>query len=195
VGGDLELQEDRFEEVTNLAASSVATCLLTSALQHGPSSSEFQRHASLPRKYPVCSRASRHKAFTTTLPGSSLPNSPIPTPLTYTQAVTGPHASFWQGGIDAELQAFERTGTYKEVQRPTDGTNVVKGMWLFRTKPQGPGVPPQFKARYVAKGYSQKEGVDYFHTYVPSAKLVTFRTLLHIATVQDMFILRWRSLS
>ncbi|CAI7850855.1 unnamed protein product [Closterium sp. NIES-53] len=43
---------------------------------------------------------------------------------------------------------------------PPPGANIVDGMWIFRVK-RPPGSPPAFKARYVARGFSQRQGRDY----------------------------------
>ncbi|CAI7833164.1 unnamed protein product [Closterium sp. NIES-53] len=48
-----------------------------------------------------------------------------------------------------------------------------------------PGSPPSFKARYVARGFSQRQGVDYFHTFSPTPKMTTLRVLLHVAAQRD----------
>ncbi|CAI7848308.1 unnamed protein product [Closterium sp. NIES-53] len=48
-----------------------------------------------------------------------------------------------------------------------------------------PGSPPAFKARYVARGFYQRQGVDYFHTFSPTPKMTTFWVLLHIAAQRD----------
>ncbi|CAI7805177.1 unnamed protein product [Closterium sp. NIES-53] len=48
-----------------------------------------------------------------------------------------------------------------------------------------PGSPPVFKARYVACGFSQRQGVDYFQTFSPTPKMTTLRVLLHVATQRD----------
>ncbi|CAI5537060.1 unnamed protein product [Closterium sp. Naga37s-1] len=48
-----------------------------------------------------------------------------------------------------------------------------------------PGSPPVFKARYVARGFSQRQGVDYFQTFSPTPKMTTLRVLLHIAAHRD----------
>ncbi|CAI7787674.1 unnamed protein product [Closterium sp. NIES-53] len=48
-----------------------------------------------------------------------------------------------------------------------------------------PGSPPAFKARYVARGFSQRHGVDYFHTFSPTPKMTTLRVLLHVAAQRD----------
>ncbi|CAI7792543.1 unnamed protein product, partial [Closterium sp. NIES-53] len=45
--------------------------------------------------------------------------------------------------------------------------------------------PPVFKARYVARGFSQREGVDFFQTFSPTPKMATLRVLLHVAAQRD----------
>ncbi|CAI7804563.1 unnamed protein product, partial [Closterium sp. NIES-53] len=45
--------------------------------------------------------------------------------------------------------------------------------------------PPAFKARYVAQGFSQQQGVDYFQTVSPTPKMTTLRVLLHVAAQRD----------
>ncbi|CAI7787113.1 unnamed protein product [Closterium sp. NIES-53] len=51
------------------------------------------------------------------------------------------------------------TGTYVD-EFPPPGANIVDGMWIFSVK-RPPGSPPAFKARYVARGFSQQQGRDY----------------------------------
>ncbi|CAI7765940.1 unnamed protein product, partial [Closterium sp. NIES-53] len=48
-----------------------------------------------------------------------------------------------------------------------------------------PGSPPTFKARYVARGFSQRQGVDYFQPFSPTPKMTTLRVLLHVAAQRD----------
>ncbi|CAI5967714.1 unnamed protein product [Closterium sp. NIES-64] len=47
------------------------------------------------------------------------------------------------------------------------------------------GSPPAFKARYVARGFSQREGVDFFRTFSPTPKMTTLQVLLHVAAQRD----------
>ena len=110
-------------------------------------------------------------------------NAAIPTPASYTEAVSGPHSEEWLQAITTELEAFARNGSYVDVPRPPH-TNVVKGKWVFRVK-NLPNEPPVFKARYCAKGFTQKHGVDFFDTFSPTAKLPTVRALLDLAARSD----------
>ncbi|CAI7846674.1 unnamed protein product [Closterium sp. NIES-54] len=107
----------------------------------------------------------------------------IPTPRSYAEAVEGPYSSQWQAAMDAEMASWKSTGTYVDAV-PPPGANIVSGIWIFRVK-RPPGSPPVFKARYVARGFSQRQGVDYFQTFSPTPKMTTLRVLLHIAAQRD----------
>ncbi|CAI7784501.1 unnamed protein product [Closterium sp. NIES-54] len=85
--------------------------------------------------------------------------------------------------MDAEMASWKSTGTYVD-EVPPPGANIVSGMWIFRVK-RPPGSPPVFKARYVARGFSQRQGVDYFQTFSPTPKMTTLRVLLHVAAQRD----------
>ncbi|CAI7924980.1 unnamed protein product [Closterium sp. NIES-54] len=74
-------------------------------------------------------------------------------------------------------------GTYVN-EVPPPGVNIVDGMWIFRVK-RPPGSPPAFKVRYVAPGFSQRQGVDYFQTFSPTPKMTTLRVMLHVAAQRD----------
>ncbi|CAI7762624.1 unnamed protein product [Closterium sp. NIES-54] len=91
------------------------------------------------------------------------PDAPdIPTPRSYAEAITG---------------------TYVD-EVPPPRANIVDGMWIFRLK-RPPGSPPAFKARYVARGFSQLQGVDYFQPFSPTPKMTTLCVLLHVAAQRD----------
>ncbi|CAI7753887.1 unnamed protein product [Closterium sp. NIES-53] len=112
------------------------------------------------------------------------PDAPdIPTPRSYAEEIEGPYSSQWQAAMDAEMASWKYTGTYVE-EVPPPGANIVSGMWIFRVK-RPPGSPPVFKARYVARGFSQRQGVDFFQTFSPTPKMTTLRVLLHIAAQRD----------
>ncbi|CAI7772771.1 unnamed protein product [Closterium sp. NIES-53] len=74
-------------------------------------------------------------------------------------------------------------GTYVD-EVPLPGANIVSGMWIFRVK-RPLGSPPVFKARYVVRGFSQRQGVDFFQTFSPTPKMTTLRVLLHVAAQRD----------
>ncbi|CAI7886903.1 unnamed protein product, partial [Closterium sp. NIES-54] len=85
--------------------------------------------------------------------------------------------------MDAKMASWKSTGTYVD-EVPPPGANIVSGMWIFRVK-RLPGSPPVFKARYVARGFSQWQGVDYFQTFSPTPKMTTLWVLLYVAAQRD----------
>ncbi|CAI7789453.1 unnamed protein product [Closterium sp. NIES-53] len=112
------------------------------------------------------------------------PDAPdIPTPRSYAEAITGPYSSQWQAAMDAEMASWKSTGTYID-EVPPPGANIVDGMRIFRVK-RPPGSPPVFKAHYFARGFSQRQGVDYFQIFSPTPKMTTLRVLLHVAAQRD----------
>ncbi|CAI7737155.1 unnamed protein product [Closterium sp. NIES-54] len=77
----------------------------------------------------------------------------IPTPRSYAEAIAGEYSSQWHTPIDVEMASWKSTGTYVD-EVPPPGVNIVNGMWIFIVK-RRPGSPSAFKARYVARGFSQ----------------------------------------
>ncbi|CAI7766289.1 unnamed protein product [Closterium sp. NIES-54] len=74
-------------------------------------------------------------------------------------------------------------GTYVD-EVPPPAANIVSGMRIFRVK-RPTGSPPVFKARYVARGFSQRQGVDCFQTFSPTPKMTTLRVVLHVTAQRD----------
>ncbi|CAI7820016.1 unnamed protein product [Closterium sp. NIES-54] len=107
----------------------------------------------------------------------------IPTPRSYAEAITGPYSSQWQASMDAEMASWKSTSTYVDAVPPSRA-NIVDGMWIFRVK-RPPGSPPTFKARYVARGFIPRQGVDYFKTFSSTWKMTTLPVLLHVAAQRD----------
>ncbi|CAI7795396.1 unnamed protein product, partial [Closterium sp. NIES-53] len=131
-----------------------------------------------------CFAATLPHLVSTLLAPEGDPDAPdIPTPRSYAKAIEGPYSSQWQAAMDAEMASWKSTGTYVD-EVPPPGANIVSGMWIFRVK-RPPGSPPVFKARYVARGFSQRQGVDYFQTFSPTPKMTTLRVLLHVAAQRD----------
>ncbi|CAI7746969.1 unnamed protein product [Closterium sp. NIES-54] len=124
-----------------------------------------------------------HLVSTLTAPEGD-PDAPdIPTPRSYAEAIEGPYSSQWQSAMDAEMASWKSTGTYVD-EVPPPGANIVSGMWILRVK-RPPGSLPELKARYVSRGFSRRQGVDYFQTFSPTPKMTTLRVLLHVAAQCD----------
>ncbi|CAI7858375.1 unnamed protein product [Closterium sp. NIES-54] len=85
--------------------------------------------------------------------------------------------------MDVEMTLWKSVGTYVDAV-PPPGANILDGMWIFRVK-RPLGSPPVFKARYVVRGFSYRQGVHFFQTFSLTLKMTTLRVLLHVATQRD----------
>ena len=88
----------------------------------------------------------------------------------------------WILAMQEELDQFTRNNVWKLVPRPTDA-NVIGTKWIFKNKSDEFGNIVRNKARLVAQGYTQVEGIDFDETFAPVARLESIRLLLSIACV------------
>jgi hypothetical protein len=85
--------------------------------------------------------------------------------------------------MQEELNNFERNRVSELVERPK--TNIIGTKWVFRNKQDEFGVVIRNKARLVAQGFTQVEGLDFGETYAPVAKLEAIWFLLAFAAHHD----------
>lgn len=106
-------------------------------------------------------------------------------PKSLAEAKRQPYWPQWERAIREELGTLEESRTWVIVDAPS-GVNVVGSKWVFRIKRNAAGRVVRYKACLVAQGFSQVEGVDYFDTYAPVAKLASIRTILALAACFDL---------
>ena len=82
-----------------------------------------------------------------------------------------------------KVKALQDNETWNLVRPPTD-RDVIPGKWVDKVKLGPSGEVNKYKARYVAKGFKQLEGLDYFESFAPTCKPETFRILLQLSTKQ-----------
>jgi hypothetical protein len=66
------------------------------------------------------------------------------------------------------------------------GRRVVNNMWVYKAKTDASRVVSRYKARFVAKGCSQREGIDYTETFSPVIRLASQRVFSSIAAARDL---------
>ena len=106
-------------------------------------------------------------------------------PKTYEEAVNSSKTKYWKQAMQAEVDSLENNNTWTFVDKPQD-KNVLPGKRVYKVKYSADGQVDKYKARYVAKGFAQVEGLDFFETCAPTCKPETFRTLLAVATQKGL---------
>ena len=86
----------------------------------------------------------------------------------------------WLVAMQEELNSFERNQVWSLVKRPTKH-NVIGTKWIFKNKQDENGIIIRNKARLVAQGYSQVEGLDFGDTFAPVACIESTHILLAYA--------------
>jgi hypothetical protein len=109
----------------------------------------------------------------------------VPIPSSYRSAVNDPiYGPRWRTAIQEELEALGVNGTWREEILPK-GVNLVSTKWVFTVKVKSDGTLDRFKARLVARGFSQIYGIDYFETFAPTVRMDTLRIFLAVAALKD----------
>ncbi|GJW96197.1 ribonuclease H-like domain-containing protein [Tanacetum coccineum] len=80
---------------------------------------------------------------------------------------------------DSKIDALLRNGTWEIIELPKD-RKAIGSKWIYKIKYRSSSEIDRYKARRVAQGFGQKEGIDYAETFSPVVKMVTVRCLLNI---------------
>jgi hypothetical protein len=108
-------------------------------------------------------------------------------PQTYAEAMASDEAPEWGKACDIEFEALRSNDTWEYAKLPP-GRQAIAGKWVFTKKLSKDGNVDVFKARYVAKGYAQRENVDYTETFSPTAKMTSMRMILQMCVDHEMDI-------
>ena len=98
------------------------------------------------------------------------------------EAMRGDDWDQWHRAMKDEVKALQDNETWILV-RPTTDRDVIPVKWV-KVKLGPSGQVDKYKARYVATGFKQVEGLDYFETFAPTCKSETFRILLQLSVKQ-----------
>ncbi|RUS90533.1 hypothetical protein EGW08_001710 [Elysia chlorotica] len=107
-------------------------------------------------------------------------------PTCYNNAILCDDASKWQKAMDDEMNALVENDTF-ECKTLPPGRKAVGGRWVFNVK-SNPNGEEIFKARYVAKGFSQIPGIDFQETFSPTARITSVRTLIQLAVQNNQIV-------
>jgi transposase InsO family protein len=131
-----------------------------------------------------------HKVYFTSIAykGTDLPLAKdIVIPQSYAEAISSPQADNWKAAMLSEVSSLTGNDTW-DLVNPLDHPNatIVAGRWVFTVKANSEGLPDRFKARWVARGFTQRYGIDYDDTYASVTKPATVKIMLALVARLDM---------
>ena len=91
----------------------------------------------------------------------------------YHEAISSPDAAEWKLAMDEEISNLTDNDTFEFCSLPSN-KSVIGGRWVYDVRP-GLNNSPKYKARFVAKGYTQVKDRDFSETFAPTAKLTSLK--------------------
>jgi hypothetical protein len=88
----------------------------------------------------------------------------------------------WKDAILEEYRSILKNNVWDIVQRPKD-KSMVSSKWIYKIKHVSDGSVEKFKARFLARGFTQKEGIHYDETFSPLAKYTSIQVIIALASV------------
>ena len=85
-----------------------------------------------------------------------------------------------------ELESRKENYVFKLINLPK-GKKTVGSKWVYTTK-ENPNESKRYKARFVARGFSQKNGIDYGETFSPTANITSIRILMQMVLQYDLIV-------
>ncbi|XP_075504626.1 uncharacterized protein LOC142542066 [Primulina tabacum] len=108
-------------------------------------------------------------------------------PRTASEALSSPEAPFWKETMNNEIESILQNHTWELVDL-SPGNKPLGCKWILKRKYKTDGSIEKYKAKLVAKGYRQMEGLDYFDTYSPVTRIISIRVLIAITTLHNLEI-------
>eukprot|EP00253_Pinus_taeda_P006802 PITA_06802 len=95
-------------------------------------------------------------------------------PSSFKEAVEDPT---WVDAMVQEYDSIVRNSAWEIVPRP-EGKSMVGSRWTYKVKQVADGSVEKYKARFVARGFSEIEGIDYEETFAPVARYSSIQMIL-----------------
>ena len=113
----------------------------------------------------------------------------ITIPKSYQEAVQDPvFGNKWREAIHTEIQSLINFGTWRVIDRNRAHGTISSAKWVFALKVDADGRVERFKARLVARGFQQREDIDFDETFAPVFRLESLRSLAAVAAQNGMYI-------
>jgi len=97
----------------------------------------------------------------------------------------GPQSNYWREAASLEYNTLVENGTWEIINLP-HGEKAIGSGWVFQVKHNADSSIEHFKARIVAKGYSQRPGLDYNESFAPTFCPATLHIIMAMSAVEDL---------
>ena len=97
------------------------------------------------------------------------------------QTLTSKHA------MQQEINSLDKNKTFELVPLPSN-RKAIGVKWVYKVKLNPDNTINKYKARLCAKGFTQKQGIDFYDTYAPVAKMASIRLLFAVAAAQNLLV-------
>jgi hypothetical protein len=106
-------------------------------------------------------------------------------PVSFSQAIEGNNTVKWIDAMNDELKSMDQNKVWDIVELP-EGYKTIGCKWVFKTKCDSKGNIERYKARLVAKEFTQKGGIDYNETFSPISKKDSLRIIMALVAHYDL---------
>ncbi|SPO29799.1 uncharacterized protein UTRI_10282 [Ustilago trichophora] len=111
-----------------------------------------------------------------------------PDPVTIQEAQSRTDWPQWEKAMQSELNSHKENGTWEVIDNNSSDMHLVTCKWVYKLKLKSDGTVDKYKARLVARGFKQWQGIDYEETFAPVLKFSTLRVLIAMATSLNLQI-------
>ena len=106
-------------------------------------------------------------------------------PETFSQALSCKEFDLWYNAMKDELDSMKSNEVWGLIELP-QGAMAIGCKWVYKTKRNSLDIIERYKVRLVAKGFTQKEGIDYIETFSPVSKKDSLRIILALVAHFDL---------
>ena len=107
-------------------------------------------------------------------------------PMNYQEAMMSPDSAKWLEAMKSEMGSMYENKVWTLVELPDDRL-AIENKWIFKRKTDADSSVTIYKARIVAKGFRQVQGVDYDEIFSLAAMLKSVRTMLAIVAFYEIW--------
>ncbi|CAB1107644.1 unnamed protein product [Ectocarpus sp. CCAP 1310/34] len=112
-------------------------------------------------------------------------------PMTYKDVMCSKYKVFWEAAMKKEIDGHDKTGTFTKVKELPEGRKAIGSKWVFSWKTNEKGLIVDFKARMVARGFSQIPGIDFHRSSSACPSAASIKTVIAVATEKGKKLAHW----